>query len=123
MKFRLGCCCRALPLGGGGSQVQSQEPAYFSVEIDLASLDARSKKCGLPYFENLSRQAEAIGMDEPSNADTVSYFQLSHVPHTFERCLRTRKELSFACGFLPSKFWCESNESFCQNQVFFFLCC
>jgi hypothetical protein len=60
--------------------MQAQQAADLAVEVHFASLDAGSKERTLAYFENFSGQAEAIGLDQPPNTDTISNFNLCHYP-------------------------------------------
>jgi hypothetical protein len=63
-----------------GSEMEAQQPSDLAVEVHFASLDTGPKERTLTYFENSSTQAEAIGLHEPPNIDTVANFNLCHDP-------------------------------------------
>ena len=60
--------------------MEAKQPSNFAVEVHFASLDPGPKKRALADFENFSGQAEAIGLDQPPNTDTISNFNLRHCP-------------------------------------------
>ncbi len=62
----------------GKREMDVQEPSDLSVEVHFATLNARAKKRALAHFENLSRQSQAIRVDESSNTDPVTNFHLRH---------------------------------------------
>ena len=54
------------------NQVDIKEPAYLAVEIHLAALNAVWEQCARADLDDRSGQPQAIRLNEPSNADTIS---------------------------------------------------
>src|SRR5205814_1370831 len=72
-------------------EMDIEQASHLSIEIDLASLDARAEQRALTNFENFSCQSQTIGVDEPSDTDTVADFHLSHDSLSRTRSGRHRK--------------------------------
>src|SRR5262249_20227416 len=73
-----GCQRTSARLTTGMNQVDIQETAYLSIEVNPATLDAASEQCTLTYRENSPCQSQTVRMDEAPNAHAVAYFDLCH---------------------------------------------
>ena len=58
--------------------MDAEDMADFAVELDFTTLDAGSKQGAPSDFANGSGHPETIGINELSNADTITNFELSH---------------------------------------------
>ena len=74
------CCGRRVVASGFRGEMQTKEPPDFSVEVHLTSLDAGPEQCALTYFENSSRQSQAIRVHESANTNMVADFDFCHDP-------------------------------------------
>jgi len=60
--------------------MQTKESPDFSVEVHLTSQDTGPEQCALTYFENSSRQSQAIRVHESANTDMVADLNFFHGP-------------------------------------------
>ena len=60
------------------NQMNVQQAADLTVEIDSTTFDAGAKKCTLTHLKHLAFQTKAVGMYQPSNPDTVTNFDFFH---------------------------------------------
>jgi hypothetical protein len=80
--------------------VDIQQPPDFSVEIHLASLDARSKERTWTYIENRPGQPQTVRLDEPADTNAITYFHLCHGLLIPDNVSVSKQQLS-TCG--PSR--------------------
>ena len=67
-----------LGAAAGMNQMDVQQPAYLSVEVHLATLNAATKEGAWVDVENSSSQSQTIRLNKASNVDSVTDFHLSH---------------------------------------------
>jgi hypothetical protein len=79
-------------------KVNIENTANLTVKIDFAALNVAAKQSALGYLENGSRPTKTVGMNQPSNADAITNFELKHPEIILvQHCLGNRF-LAAACG-------------------------
>ena len=58
--------------------MDAENSAHLATEVHFTALDARAKQRAPTYFEDRSGYSKAVGMEQPTDEDTVANFQLKH---------------------------------------------